>query len=154
TAFNEYAVKAFEVNALDYLMKPIRRERFAKAMEKIRHSLEEKPRRQVFIKDGEKYYFIQLEDIGIIESHGNYSSLRFSGKKVLLKRSLRQWEEMLDSNIFLRINRTQLINTRYISETRKSSKNKLELIMKTGEVLEVSERQSARLRSLNTGLSL
>ncbi|WP_264522810.1 LytR/AlgR family response regulator transcription factor [Flavobacterium sp. N502536] len=89
TAYNEYAVQAFEVNALDYLMKPIREERFAKAIDKIRNALSGKlslsdataKDRKIFIKDGEKRFFIQLDEIYLIESLENYTRLFFRTKK-------------------------------------------------------------------------
>ena len=117
TAFNQYAVQAFEINALDYLMKPIREERFIKAIEKARAAINGQrsqttstnTNRQFFIKDGDKCYFVKVSEIYLIESLDNYSRLHFDGKKALLKRSLRQWEEMLDEAVFFRISRTQLI---------------------------------------------
>lgn len=157
TAFNEYAVQAFEVNAMDYLMKPVRQERFAKAIEKIRSNIEQKSfpdktiraDRQIFIKDGSKCYFARLSEIYLIESVNNYSRLYFDGKKALLKRSVRQWEEMLEATLFFRISRTRIINIHYIQEVHRLPKGKLKISLKTGELLDVSNRQSAKFKSLN-----
>nr|WP_315195780.1 LytTR family DNA-binding domain-containing protein [uncultured Flavobacterium sp.] len=155
TAYNQYAVQAFEVNALDYLMKPIREERFAKAIEKVRSTISlkfslnksEEKDRKIFIKDGEKRFFIQLDEIYLIESLENYTRLFFQGQKALQRRSLRQWEEMLDENIFFRINRTEIINTHYIQEVNKTIGGRLQIKLKTGELLEVSNRQSAKFKN-------
>ncbi|MFP3595575.1 LytR/AlgR family response regulator transcription factor [Chryseobacterium sp. SIMBA_029] len=157
TAYDQYAVKAFEVNALDYLMKPIREERFAKAITKIRDSIHQKfslnnvaaKDRKIFIKDGEKRFFIQLDEIYLIESLENYTRLFFQGKKALQRRSLRQWEEMLDENIFFRINRTEIINIEYIQEVKQITGGRLVVKLKTGELLEVSNRQSVKLKNIN-----
>ena len=157
TAYNEYAVQAFEVNALDYLMKPIREERFAKAIEKIRNTLSGKyslgdvavKDRKIFIKDGEKRFFIQLDEIYLIESLENYTRLFFQDKKALQRRSLRQWEEMLDANVFFRINRTEIINLNHIREVNRTVSGKLEVKLKTGELLEVSNRQAVKFKNLN-----
>ena len=158
TAFDQYAVKAFESNALDYLMKPIRDERFARAIAKVRISMENKNaiakakmnNRQIFIRDGDKYHFIRLEEIFLIESVENYSRLYFNGKKVLIKRSLRQWEEILDQSQFFRISRTQIINTHQIREIHSKPRGKLEISLKTGQQLDVSSRQSAKFRNLKS----
>lgn len=157
TAYDQYAIQAFEVSALDYLMKPIREERFAKAIQKIREAINMKfslneslaKDRKIFIKDGEKRFFIQLDEIYLIESLENYTRLFFKDKKALQRRSLRQWEEMLDKNIFFRINRTEIINTQYIQEVKTTIGGRLEVKLKTGELLEVSNRQSARFRNQN-----
>lgn len=157
TAYDQYAIQAFEVSALDYLMKPIREERFAKAIQKIRDTINMKSSlndslakdRKIFIKDGEKRFFIQLDEIYLIESLENYTRLFFQDKKALQRRSLRQWEEMLDKNIFFRINRTEIINTQYIQEVKTTMGGRLEVKLKTGELLEVSNRQSARFRNQN-----
>jgi two-component system LytT family response regulator len=157
TAYDQYAVQAFEVNALDYLMKPIREERFAKAIEKIRNTIKVKSSlnnslaqdRKIFIKDGEKRFFIQLNEIYLIESLENYTRLFFQGKKALQRRSLRQWEEILDENIFFRINRTEIINTQYIQEITTTISGRLEVKLKTGELLEVSNRQSVKFKNSN-----
>ncbi len=151
TAFNQYAVKAFEINALDYLMKPIREERFKKAIEKIRERINKKldttTDRQIFIKDGERCYFVWLTQIYLIESVDNYSRLYFENKRALLKRSLNQWEKLLDANFFFRISRSEIINTDYIKKVH-SKKGRLKIELNTGRLLQVSARQSAKLKSL------
>jgi two-component system LytT family response regulator len=150
TAYNEYAVQAFEINALDYLVKPIREERFAKAIEKVRNNIGIAPAdRQIFIKDGEHCYFIRLNEIYLIESLDNYSRLYFREKKIVLKRSLRQWEHLLDANIFFRISRTQIINTNHIQEVHSASGGRLTVSLKTGQLLEVSGRQSIKFKNIN-----
>ncbi|QOG02453.1 LytTR family DNA-binding domain-containing protein [Flavobacterium sp. MDT1-60] len=157
TAFNQYAVKAFEVNALDYLMKPIREERFTQAIEKIRNTINLKScsnnsltsNRKIFIKDGEKRFFVQLDEIYLIESLENYTRLYFQEKKAFQRRSLRQWEEMLDENIFFRINRTEIVNINYIQEVKKTVGGGLEVKLKTGELLKVSNRQSVKFKNSN-----
>ncbi|MRX66903.1 two component transcriptional regulator, LytTR family [Flavobacterium resistens] len=157
TAYNQYAVQAFEVNALDYLMKPIREERFLKAIEKIRNTLSVKSsvndsaeqNRRIFIKDGEKRFFIALDEIYLIESLENYTRLFFQDKKAMQRRSLRQWEEMLDENVFLRINRTEIVNIKYIQDLNKTIDGGLEIKLKTGELLKVSKRQSVKFKNSN-----
>jgi len=157
TAYDQYAIQAFEVNALDYLMKPIREERFAKAIQKIRDTIQlksslndtEAKDRKIFIKDGEKRFFIQLDEIYLIESLDNYTRLFFQDKKALQRRSLRQWEEILDENIFFRINRTEIINIKYIQAINTTDSGRLEVKLKSGELLEVSNRQSVRFKNRN-----
>jgi two-component system LytT family response regulator len=157
TAYDQYAIQAFEVNALDYLMKPIREERFAKAIQKIRDTIQLKSSlndavakdRKIFIKDGEKRFFIQLDEIYLIESLDNYTRLFFQDKKALQRRSLRQWEEILDENIFFRINRTEIINIKYIQAINTTDSGRLEVKLKTGELLEVSNRQSVKFKNRN-----
>ncbi|WP_035651690.1 LytTR family DNA-binding domain-containing protein [Flavobacterium sp. ASV13] len=157
TAYNQYAVQAFEVNALDYLMKPIREERFSKAIEKIRNTLSAKSslndsaeqNRRIFIKDGEKRFFIPLDEIYLIESLENYTRLFFQDKKAMQRRSLRQWEEMLDENVFFRINRTEIVNIKYIHDLNKTIDGGLEIKLKTGELLKVSKRQSVKFKNSN-----
>ncbi|KLT68597.1 LytR/AlgR family response regulator transcription factor [Flavobacterium sp. ABG] len=157
TAYNEYAVQAFEVNALDYLLKPIREERFAKAIEKIRNTIKQKSDlsnavtsdQKIFIKDGEKRFFIQLDEIYLIESLENYTRLYFQGKKALQRRSLRQWEALLDETVFFRINRTEIINIKHILEVNQTRSGRLEVKLKTGELLEVSNRQSVKFKNNN-----
>lgn len=152
TAFDEYAVQAFEINALDYLLKPIRQERFAKAVERAQQRLAEKvaalpAQRRIFIRDGHKCYFVQLSAVHLIESMGNYACLYFEGKKALIKTSLNQLEEKLGEEIFFRINRTQIINTNYIQNIHPAEKGRIRISLQTGELLELSDRQSIKFKS-------
>lgn len=155
TAYHQYAVKAFEVNALDYLLKPIREERFKKAIEKVRDkkklhsSSHEKEAQKIFIKDGEKCFFILLSDIYLIESLENYTRLWFGNNKAIQRRSLRQWEELLDEKIFFRINREAIVNTRHIKSVTKLNSGRLKVKIESGQELEVSSRQSAKFQNLN-----
>ena len=149
TAFDEYAVKAFEVNALDYLMKPIREERFALAIERIRQKLAQQiSDPQIFVKDRQQYHFIKWSKVHLIESMDNYARLYFEGKNVFLKSSLNQLEEKLDVSVFFRINRSQIINLQFIQSVQIAPNGRLQISLKTGEVLEASDRQSVKLKSM------
>lgn len=156
TAFNEYAVKAFDLEALDYLVKPLRKERFAITIERIKKRLATTEcqqnghlEKQVFIKDGNKCFFVQLKDVYLLESADNYARLYFDNRKALIKRSLNQLEETLDGDIFFRINRNQIINTKYISQINNLDKGKLQVRLHKGEPMPVSFRQSVLFKSLN-----
>jgi two-component system LytT family response regulator len=149
TAFDEYAVKAFEVNALDYLMKPIREERFAQAIDKVRQKLSTQTADpQIFVKDRQQYHFIKWSKVHLIESMDNYARLYVEGKMVFLKSSLNQLEEKLDATTFFRINRAQIINRQFIKAISTNPTGRLLISMQTGEVLEASDRQSVKLKSM------
>lgn len=159
TAYDQYAVKAFELNALDYLVKPLREERFAKTIEKVKVELAKKEvlktdvlpmHRKIFIKDGEKCHFIPLSEIHLIESLDNYARLYFGNQKAMIKRSLNLLEEKLDSTVFFRTNRSQIINTHYIKEIHPHFNNKLHITLTTGEKIEVSSRQSVKFKNWNS----
>ena len=159
TAYDQYAVKAFELNALDYLVKPLREERFAKTMEKVKAELAKKVAlnkailpmdRKIFIKDGEKCFFIPLTEIHFIESLDNYARLYFGTQKAMIKRSLNLLEEKLDPTVFFRVNRSQIINTHYIKEMHPYFNNKLQITLTTGQTVEVSSRQSVKFRNWNS----
>lgn len=151
TAYDQYAVKAFELNALDYLVKPVRNERFAQAIEKARTRFPVKPglpaEHTIFIREGERYYFVKVKEIYLVESAGNYARLYTEGKKLYLKRSLNQLEKSLDPKLFFRISRTEIVNTNYIKQVQPQAKGRLTVILQGGESLEVSTRQSAAFRS-------
>lgn len=146
TAYDQYAVKAFEVSALDYLIKPIRDERFEKAIAQVRRRLSKAdPAGQIFVKDRQQYHFIQWSSVHLIESMDNYARIFFGDKNVFLKSSLNQLEEKLNSSIFFRINRAQIINRQYI-QTITTADGRLKITISTGAQLEISERQSAKFR--------
>ena len=148
TAFDAYAVKAFEVSALDYLMKPVREERFAKAMEQTFARFRDKETPFIFVKDRGQYHMIKWEDVHLIESMDNYARLFFNKQSVLLKTSLNQLEEQLDGQLFFRTSRAQIINLKYIESVREED-GRFSVQLTTGELINFSSRQSARFKSMN-----
>lgn len=157
TAYDQYAIRAFEVNALDYLLKPIRNERLESTLQKVSSELlnqQSKPPapltkdRQVFIKDGDHCFFVKVANISRIESVGNYARLYFNNEKALLKRSLNQLEEKLDPTIFFRVNRQEVINLNFIKKIEPMFKGALRIYLQTGKPVEVSERRSIKFKEL------
>jgi two-component system LytT family response regulator len=120
TAYDEYALKAFEVNALDYLMKPIEPKRLADALQKLQQAEEKELAQQgfnrgmltendqVFVKDGERCWFVKLAEVRLFESVGNYAKVFFAGNKPLILKSLNALEERLDEKTFFRANRKHI----------------------------------------------
>ena len=147
TAFDQYAIKAFEVSAMDYLMKPVREERFAKAVGQAieRIGVQDKP--SVFLKDRGRYHLIKWKDIQLIESVENYARLWFGKNQVLLKTSLNKLEENPDCRMFFRASRGQMFNMDYIKLVLKED-NTMSVELTTGERVRISERQAAKFRSL------
>jgi len=158
TAYDQYAVKAFEVNAIDYLVKPLRDERFGGCIEKVKATFAKREAQRnalpmhykIFIKDGERCFFIPLTDIRLIQSMDNYARLFFGDEKAMIKRSLNLLGEKLDPTVFFRINRSQIINTQYIKEIHPHFNGKLQITLTSGESLEVSSRQSAKFKNWNS----
>ena len=156
TAYDEHAVKAFEVNALDYLLKPIDPERLAAAIDKLaqlpketvgqREDLGAEDR--IFIKDGEKCWFVTLKDVRLFESEGNYVRVRFAENKPLVLRSLNNLEKKLDPHVFFRANRKQMINLAWVDKIEPWFSGGLNCTLTTGEVVEVSRRQALRFKEL------
>jgi len=152
TAFDEYAIKSFEYNALDYLLKPISDKRFAGAIEKVKKQLKQKSEEpntpklsensQIFIKDGEQCWLVKIGEISHFEIVGNYSRVFFQEERPLLYKSLNQIEEKLPETLFFRVNRQQIINTNFIQNVVPWFNGKLKLTMKNGDDIEVSRRQS------------
>ncbi len=151
TAFDQYAVKAFELSALDYLVKPVRQERLEKAIEKVRSKLKLSQAddsvllvsHHLFVKEGDKYHFIPVKDIYLIESIGNYVRLYFNEEKVFLKRSLSLMERALDEAVFFRINRNLIVNTLFIKQVETDTNGRLLLTLINGEPYTVSSRQTS-----------
>ncbi|WP_295798045.1 response regulator [Mucilaginibacter sp.] len=148
TAYDQYAVKAFEVSAIDYLMKPIREERFAKAMEQLKVKSASKNDDRIFVKDRQQYHFISWNKVHLIESLDNYARLFFDDKSVFLKTSLNLLEQKLDESLFFRVNRAQIINLNYIDKIIPLPGGKLKVLLKTGDAPEASDRQSVKLKKL------
>ena len=163
TAHDEYALKAFEVNALDYLLKPIDPKRLSDAVQKLllqedRDLLVNENRSenrsflsdndQVFVKDGEKCWFVKLAEIRLFESVGNYARVFFGNNKPLILKSLNSLEERLDPKTFFRANRKHIVNLRMIEKVEPFFNGGLLLEIKGGEKIEVSRRQAVRFKEM------
>lgn len=154
TAYDEYAIKAYEYNALDYLLKPIKPEMLNRAVSKAIKSYEkDKPTeskllKRVFIKDGIKCWLVNLSEIIVFESEGNYSRVYFDNNKPLIYKSLHMIEEKVDPAIFFRANRKQIINLNYIKSVKEGIANTLKITMSNELVIEVSRRNTHKFKSL------
>jgi two-component system LytT family response regulator len=159
TAFDEYALKAFEVNALDYLLKPIDSKRLAEAIQKLTlhvgvQTLQKANKtvltenEQFFVKDGDKCWFVKLADVRLFESAGNYAKVYFDNYKPLILKSLNALEERLDEHHFFRVNRKHIVNLKWISRIEPYFNGGLLLELKNGEKIEVSRRQSAKFKEM------
>lgn len=161
TAHHEFALKAFEVNALDYLMKPVEPRRLADAIQKLQlefrgpvlegeaingGALAEND--QVFVKDGERCWFVKLGEIRLFESVGNYARVYFGSNKPLILKSLNALEDRLDPKIFFRSNRKHIVNLRMIEKIEPYFNGGLLLELKGGEKIEVSRRQTLRFKEM------
>jgi two-component system, LytTR family, response regulator len=156
TAYDHYAVRAFEANALDYLVKPVVPERLAAAIARARarqaSSATEAPREllgpedQVFLRDGERCWFVALHEISRIVVDGNYARVWFRDEKAMLARSLSALEARLDPAMFFRANRNTLVNLRMVKNVDLAVGDGYDLTLKDGSVVEVSRRQARELR--------
>jgi two-component system LytT family response regulator len=153
TAYDEFALRAFEVNALDYVMKPITPDRFAAALSRVREepveSANQSPLRssdQVFVRDGERCWFIPVSKIRLLESEGNYTRVRFENQSPLIYRSLTTLEQRLPTEDFFRINRQQVVNLHFIDKIETWFSHGLKIWLKGGEECEVSRRAARAFR--------
>ena len=153
TAYDDFALRAFEVNALDYLMKPITPDRFAAALTRVREepdALENqsalRSSDQVFVRDGERCWFIPVSKIRLLESEGNYTRVRFENQSPLIYRSLSTLEERLPADDFFRINRQQVVNLHFIERIETWFSHGLKIWLKGGEECEVSRRAARAFR--------
>lgn len=147
TAFDQHAIKAFEVNALDYLLKPISPDRLAAALRRIGPSRSQKRLSQVFVRDGDRCWIVRVSDIFLVESEGNYARLHFGKERPLIRRSLNILEQQLDQAVFFRANRKQLLNLNWIEKTEFEMTGRLKAVLRGGQAVEISRRQSDRLRA-------
>jgi len=166
TAFDAYALKAFEVNALDYLHKPIEPKRLAAALDraigqyKISQSpvlQSQRPKRadeKIFIKDGERCWFVALADIMLFESEGNYARVYFQSglqtQRPLMLRSLNQLEERLDKSHFFRANRRQIVNLNFIGDVGPTESGGLAITLQNDLRIELSRRRAAEFKDISS----
>jgi len=156
TAFDSYAIRAFEVNALDYLLKPVNPERLAKAIERIAEETDKKPELRpfefddrIFLEIGNRSIFLKVCDISHINSSGDYSEVFTTGKqKFLIEKSLREWETRLPEKHFLRIHRQTIINLEEIEEIETWFNRTFQVRLKNfRQTLAVSRRYAVKLKS-------
>jgi two-component system, LytTR family, response regulator len=166
TAYSEYAVRAFEVQAVDYLLKPFDRDRFQRSVERIRaalvepdHSdLEERVRRllagvpgrpaaarQILVREAERAFFLSVEDIQKISAAGNYVEVQAAGKVHLVRDSLTSFVAQLDPAEFLRVHRSHVVRVGFIAELRPMFHGDYELVLRDGQTLALSRRYKALL---------
>lgn len=150
TAYDEYALKAFEVNAIDYLLKPIAPERLTAALERLRsrRSAAIPGTQQIFVRDGERCWFVKLNEIALLESEGNYTRLYFGSNRPLLMRSLNYLEGRLDSQLFFRASRKHILNLTFIDSISPWVNGGFQVKLKTGHEIEMSRRQAQRFRDV------
>jgi two-component system, LytTR family, response regulator len=162
TAYDEFALKAFEVNALDYLMKPVEPKRLKDALQKLQLAEEKEAAAslassfrgmlsendQVFVKDGERCWFVKLGEVRLFESVGNYAKVFFGNNKPLILKSLNALEERLDEKVFFRANRKHIINLHMIEKVEPFFNGGLMLDLKGGEKIEVSRRQAVKFKEM------
>ncbi len=155
TAYDEYALKAFEVNALDYLLKPIDSNRLKESIDKL-VAIEPKVEKsdtkqlglqdQVFVKDGDKCWFVKLENVRYFESDGNYIKVFFDNVRPMIHKSLNALDEKLSDRDFFRASRKHIINLSWVEDIETWFYGGLMVKLKGGDKLEVSRRQAAKFK--------
>jgi two-component system LytT family response regulator len=169
TAYDEYALRAFEVHALDYLLKPFDDERFAKALQRAKDQLKSqrvellddrinslllalqpspKPVERILIKSGEKEFFLKANDIDWLEAAGKYVRVHSGRAEYLLRDSLNDFESKLDAARFVRIHRATIVNIERVKEMHPMFHGDSEVILEDGTRLNFSRRYRSRLKAL------
>ncbi len=160
TAYDEYALKAFEVNALDYLLKPVSKDRLDESIQKIIDGEQEEikePKKeeyklglndQVFVKDGDKCWFVRLDNVRLFESDGNYIKVYFDNFKPMIHKSLNALDKKLDDRSFFRASRKHIINLSWVESIEAWFNGGLLVKMKGGEKVEVSRRQASKFKDM------
>lgn len=158
TAYDEFALKAFEVNALDYLLKPIHPERLSEAVHKINEKEKSRGGRskdkklgledQVFVKDGDRCWFVSLTNIRLFESDGNYIKVYFDSNRPMIHKSLNALDEKLDERAFFRASRKHIINLSWVESIEPWFNGGLMVKLKGGDKVEVSRRQAAKFKDM------
>ncbi len=156
TAYDEYAIRAFEINALDYLLKPVHPERLSSALSRVEDKqLNDNPSvekleytDQLFINLNNKMNFLKLNEILFISSAGDYSEIhKTDGTKGLTLKSMKEWEERLPEKAFCRIHRSTIANTRYIVKVEEWFNNSYRIYLESySKPLAMSRRHAAKLK--------
>ncbi len=158
TAYDRYAVTAFDVSALDYLLKPIEPERLAAALEKLHAKTpgaeweadRDSPLEQLFVRDGQRCWFVPLHDVSVFSAEGNYVRMQWGQERPLLGRSLTALESKLDPRRFFRANRQQIINLKFIRSVDVGAGGRLHVQLNDGREIQISRRQARLFRERTT----
>ncbi|HYI77430.1 MAG TPA: LytTR family transcriptional regulator DNA-binding domain-containing protein [Chryseolinea sp.] len=160
TAYDEFALKAFEVNALDYLLKPIQPERLSEAISKLADKERAKnaairgPEKklglldQVFVKDGDRCWFVSLNNVRLFESDGNYIKVYFDNNRPMIHKSLNALDEKLDERAFFRASRKHIVNLSWVEGIEPWFNGGLMVKLRGGDKVEVSRRQAAKFKDM------
>lgn len=160
TAYDEFALKAFEVNALDYLLKPIQPERLAETISKLAEKERNKnvavsgPEKklgltdQVFVKDGDRCWFVSLSNVRLFESDGNYIKVYFDSNRPMIHKSLNALDEKLDERAFFRASRKHIVNLSWVEGIEPWFNGGLMVRLRGGDKVEVSRRQAAKFKDM------
>ncbi len=158
TAYDQHAIKAFEVNALDYLLKPIIAERLSEAVHKVVEKERVKAGRsgekklgledQVFVKDGERCWFVTLANVRMFESDGNYIKVYFDANRPMIHKSLNALDEKLDERAFFRASRKHIVNLSWVEGIEPWFNGGLMVKLRGGDKVEVSRRQAAKFKDM------
>lgn len=161
TAYSQHAVRAFEVQALDYLLKPFDRDRFQQSIARVRTALAEPdrsdleervrrllgdlsgrpaPARRVLIRDGERAFFIATDEIQRVSAAGNYVEVHVGGRVHLVREPLSDFLSQLDATEFLRVHRSHAVRVGFIAELRPLFHGDYELVLKDGQRVNLSRR--------------
>jgi len=156
TAFDAYALRSFDFNTLDYLLKPIAPERLKTALQKAEHLLVKKEGEtsgklglmdRIFVKDRNQAWFVTLAQIRMFEAYGNYTRIYFDDHNPLILKTLQQVYDTVDDQFFIRANRQQLVNTQFVTSVEALSGNRLLLTLSTNEKVKVSRRQTVKVKA-------
>lgn len=157
TAFDAYALRSFDFNTLDYLLKPISPERLETALQKAERLLIKTDSKdasgklglmdRIFVKDRNQTWFVKLSQIRIFEAYGNYTRIYFDEHTPLILKTLQQIYETVDDQLFIRANRQQLVNTQFVTSVEALPGNRLQLTLSTGEKVTVSRRQTVKVKT-------
>ncbi|EIM77153.1 LytTR family two component transcriptional regulator [Nitritalea halalkaliphila LW7] len=165
TAYDEYAIKAFQVNALDYLLKPVEPARLQEAINKLSQTIASSKQEQaaaasresekklglddqVFVKDGDRCWFVKLANVRLFESDGNYIKVYFDSNKPMIHKSLNALDERLDEKSFFRASRKHIINLSWVEGIEPWFNGGLVVTLKGGDRIEVSRRQASRFKEM------
>jgi two-component system LytT family response regulator len=165
TAYDEYAIKAFEARAIDYLLKPVKPERLAKALRQVEERLRSKyhlplktilqdhhknniPLARILIREGNNIHILPVHHIVYIEAQENYVSIYTKENSYLKNESMANLISILDNKVFCQIHRSYIININYLSKIEHYSKDSREAIMKNNKTIPISRSGYARLMEL------